>query len=193
MEALTAATTFATLVGLLSSFRAERGSSEKADYDEFILWLGDKRHKELVQEIQSNHLLGHGIKLLLSEKHDEVMAKLAAIESTMAAVAANIGGLREISEAILPDAGLSSQAFSIIKQLSNSGGSFFLELKMAGGVIYQIMDASGQIDFDEPRFIEDDLQQLCNTGLLIPDYNSKGNRLFKLTRSAVKLVEASEL
>lgn len=111
----------------------------------------------------------------------------------MAAVSANISGLKEISEALSSHAGLSDQAYSILRQLNNSGGSFFLEIKFMGGTAYQIMDAEGSINMNEPRFIEDDLKQLCNFGLLIPDLNSSGGRLFRLTRAATKLIDASEL
>ena len=113
----------------------------------------------------------------------------------MSAVAAHISGLKEISFALSADQGLSDQAFSIVKQLNDSGGSFFLELKMYGGTNYQVMDANANrlIEIGEPRFVEDDLAQLCELGLLIADYNSQGHRLFRLTRSAAKLAEANEL
>jgi len=193
VDPLSKASAFASLVGLIFSFRSERQSQEKSDYDEFLLWLDSKRHNVLIEEITSNHLLGLGIKTLLNENHNDVIAKLSALEASMVAVSAHIGGLKEISEALSQNSGLSDQAFSIIKQLNDSGGSVFLELKMSEGAHYQIMDANGQIEITEPRFIDDDLEKLCNLGLLIPDLNSSGNRLFRFTRAASKLVDASEL
>jgi hypothetical protein len=193
VDPLSAVGSFASLFGLIFNFRSEMQANEKADYDEFILWLGRKNHKELIQEITSNHVLGLSIKSLLSENHDVVMKKLSAIETAMAAVSEHIGGLKEISKAIHVNDGLSDQAFSILKQLDNSGGSFFIELIMPGGTHYKVMDANCDIEINEPRFINDDLDKLCNLGLLILEFNSKGSRLFRITRAASKLVKASEL
>jgi hypothetical protein len=88
--------------------------------------------------------------------------------------------------------GLSEQAFLIIKQLYDSGGSFFIEMKMMGGTQYQVLDASSAIEIPEPRFVDDDLSSLCEYGLLIPDWNSRGDRLFRITRAAARVVEANE-
>jgi len=193
MDPLTTASAFASIVGLICNFRSERQSKGKADYSEFLLWLENRNYSGLKSEIDSNHLLGTGIKSLLSDNHDEIMAKLKALESSMSAVSSHIEGFKEISEALALNNGLSDQAFSIIKQLHDTGGSFFLELHMMGGTLYQVMDASGQISINEPRFVDDDLTQLCNLGLLRPDYNGKGERLFRFTRAAEKLVQVSEL
>lgn len=188
MEALTSATTFASIVGLLSNFKSERKSASDDEYKEFILWLSDKRHKSLLNEISSNHMLGLGIKSLLSQNHDAVLQKLSALDETLLILSASIGGFKEISDAIAPNSELSEQAISILEQLDNSGGSFFQELKMLAGTTFSIMDASGNIEINEPRFIEDDLNQLVNLGLLIFDYSPKGNRNYRITRLAVKLL-----
>lgn len=185
---LTAATTFASIVGLLSNFKSERKSASDNEYQEFVQWLGDKRHKSLLDEITSNHLLGLGIKSLLNQNHDVVLQKLSALDETLLMLSSSIGGFKEISNAIAPNSELSEQAISIIDQLNNSGGSFFQELKTFDGTTFHIMDATGQIDITEPRFIEDDLNQLVNSGLLIFDYSPKGKRNFKITRLSVKLL-----
>ncbi len=193
MDPLTTASAFASIVGLICNFRSERQSKDKVNYSEFLLWLENRNYIGLKSEIDSNHLLGRGIKSLLSDNHDEIMAKLKALESSMSAVSSHIGGFKEISEALAPNNGLSDQAFSIIKQLYDSGGSFFLELHLMASTFYQVMDASGKISINEPRFVDDDLTQLCNLGFLRPDYNGKGDRLFHFTRAAEKLIQVSEL
>ncbi len=188
------ATALASIVSLLSNFKSERKSQEKDSYDDFLLWLSDKRHKELVDEINLNYKLELGIKSLLKNNHDEVIGKLKTLESSMLAVSAHISGLKEISEALAPNKGLSDQAFSIIKQLHESGGSFFIEIFMGGGTVYGIMDPKtslSSIHIDEPQFIKEDLNQLVNLELLLLENNKKGDRVFRFTRSAKKLVEAS--
>jgi len=188
VEALTAATTFASIVGLLSNFKSERKSASDDEYQEFVQWLSDKRYKSLLDEITSNHLLGLGIKSLLSQNHDVVLQKLSALDETLLMLSSSIDGFKEISNAIAPNSELSEQAISILDQLNNSGGSFFQELKMLTDTTFYIMGASGCIEITEPRFIEDDLNQLVNTGLLIFDHSPQGNRNFRITRLAVKLL-----
>jgi hypothetical protein len=46
MEAPAAATTFATLVGLLRSFRREKGIREALGHRQFIEWLQYHRHED---------------------------------------------------------------------------------------------------------------------------------------------------
>ena len=59
-----------------------------------------------------------------------------------------------------------------------------------GGTLYRIKDGKQDyIDIKEPRFIEDDLLQLVNYGLLIPDLSGGGKNLYRITRLAVKLLE----
>jgi hypothetical protein len=189
VEPLSAATTFATIVGLLSNFKSERKASSDDEYQEFVSWLEAKRHKSLMNEINSNHLLGSGIKSLLNQNHDVVLQKLAALDETLLVLSSSIGGFKEISSALAPNIELSDQAMSILEQLNTSGGSSFLECKTKQGTSFLFMDTRGQLDITEQRFVEDDLAQLINLNLLLLDYSSEGNRVFRITRLAAKLLE----
>ena len=189
MEPLTAATTFATIVGLLSNFKSERKASSDDEYQEFVSWLDEKRHKSLLDEITSNHLLGLSIKSLLKQQHEVVLQKLSALDETLLLLSSSIGGFKEISNALAPNIELSKQSISIIDQLNNSGGSSLLEHPTRFGLQLIFLESQGSIEIEEPRFIEDDLTQLVNLGLLLLDYNPKGSRIFRLTRMAVKLLE----
>ncbi|NQZ86667.1 MAG: hypothetical protein HRT54_03705 [Colwellia sp.] len=188
MEVLTAATTFATIVGLLSNFKSERNSASEDEYKEFVSWLDEKRHKSLLDEIMSNHLLSLGIKSLLNLNHEVVLQKLSALDETLLVLSSSIGGFKEISNALAPNIELSEQAISIINQLNSTGGSSFLESNTFDGTSFLFMDTQGSLEIKEPRFVEDDLTQLVNLGLLLLDYSSQGNRIFRITRLAVKLL-----
>ena len=189
MEPLTAATTFATIVGLLSNFKSERKSSSDDEYKEFVSWLDEKRHKNLLDEIMSNHLLGLSLKSLLNQNHEVVLQKLSELDETLLVLSSSIGGFKEISNALAPNVELSEQALSIISQLNSTGGSSFLESSTYDGTSFLFMDTQGSIDIKEPRFVEDDLTQLVNLELLLLDYSSQGNRIFRITRLAVKLLD----
>jgi len=182
-------TAFATIVGLLGTFKSERRTRSDDEYRAFIDWLGEKRHTELVRSIQGNVQLVAALAAFLHGSHDEVMSKLANLDETILMLASRIDGVQDVARAIAPGSGVSDQALSILQQLSESGGSVFLELKTFGGTTYQVMDAQAQIEVKEPRFVEDDLSQLCSLGLLLQDSNSNGGRLFRITRASVRFVQ----
>lgn len=179
----------ATIVGLLSIFKSERRATSDNEYKEFVEWLEKKRHKKLIEEINSNHLLGLGIKSLLNKNHESVVNRLSALDDSLVALASQIDGFQEIASAISKHNEISEQAISILKQLIESEGSVFIEMKIRGFSVFQIGDASGSIEYDEPRFLNDDLKQLCKLELLIPSTNKSNQRVFTLTRFAVKYVE----
>jgi len=193
MDPLTGASTFANLVSLLSIFKSERTASAADEHEEFMQWLQKKRYDSLIQEITSNHLLGLSIKSLLNQNHHKVVSELNALQGVVAKLASRLSGLNQIATSISPTIPLSDQALSVLKQLDKSGGSTFLELKTLGSTGYMIMDGAGEhIDIPEPRFADDDLAMLVELGLLRLDRNSRGDRLWKLTREASRLVSQTE-
>ena len=193
MDPLNAGGSLASIFGAVYSYMSEKQKSEETSYDDFLLSLDAKRYTTLKKEISTNHLLGQGIKLLLKDNHSLLQEKLAVIEASISAVSGKISGLKEVSDALSSSGGMSDQAFSIITQLSNSGQSTILEIKKLRGTDYQILGASKMIEISEPRFVDDDLEQLCGLELLIPDLNDKGHRLFRITRAAVNLVDISDI
>ena len=48
---------------------------------------------------------------------------------------------------------------------------------------------SGDIHFDEPRFLEDDLNILVEYGFLRLEFIGSGSRVFHLTRQAVEFLQ----
>ncbi len=190
MELSTITTTFAIIVGLIANFKSERRATSDDEYKDFVAWLDAKRHKNVIEKINSNHSLGLGIKHLLQQNHEEVIKKLQILDSLIITIASQVSGLNEIASAISPNTKISDQAISIIRQLDQSGGSLFLEIAVRGGTLYQVMDGKGSIEMSEERFIEDDLNTLCSLVFLISDVNSQGHRLFRITRNAVKFLQA---
>lgn len=191
MDPLTLASSFATIVGLLCNYSAERKDTSDNEYQDFLDWLAEKRHDNLRSLIIENQGLSNSIHSLLNQNHEAILVKLGALDSSLTSLAAHLEGFRDIALAVRPDCKISDQAVSILSQLCNSGGSKFLEVKFMDGSAYQILDATSeprQIDLSGPRFLEDDLLTLCELGLLRPEYNSQGHRLFHLTRSAAAFI-----
>lgn len=191
MDSLTLASSFATIIGLLCNFSAERQSTSDDEYQDFLAWLDEKRHNDLRTLIASDKKLSHSIHALLSQNHEIIIAKLESLDSSLASVAAHLDGFKDIALAVRPNCKLSDQAVSILRQLYDSGGSKFLEIKHMGGGAYQILDATmepKQITPQDPRFLEDDLLSLCEFGFLRQDFNSRGSRLFHITRPAATFI-----
>ncbi|EHH3082070.1 hypothetical protein J7G28_004288 [Vibrio vulnificus] len=180
----------ATIIGLICNFKSERRASSDDEYKEFVEWLDTKRHKSIVEELNSNHLLGLSIKSLLNQNHEVVVQKLSDLDGSLTQLASQIDWLKEVANAIVPDFGLSDQAISVLQQLVDSQGSYFTEFKLGNGSpLYKVADGhGGNIDFDEPRFLNDDLNQLCQLGLLSLDHNGRGDRLYRITRATTRYV-----
>ncbi len=190
MEPITLTTSFATIISLLASYKTEQRSISDDDYKSFMSWLAENNQNEIKDLLELNTQATIGIKALLSQDKKVLLEKLDAIDEIVSNVASRIEGFEQVAIAFHPDAEISEQAFSVLKQLMDSGCSKFLQSKTLGREpIYIIMGGTGgQIKYHEPQFIEDDLSTLVRLGLLNLDYNSKGSELYIITRSAGKLI-----
>lgn len=184
---LTFATSFGAIVGLMADFVSSRRAGESQTIDEYIDWLRRHEHQQLADAIASDSDLSRSIQTLLAGQHDAVMAKLAELDKVLSSVAQNFSDFAAIAAAVRPESLLSEQAISILRQMNQANASNFLELSTRGGDDFIFMDADGSLQIEETRFIEDDLHTLCAFGLLIPDTNKNGSRIFKITRNGAKV------
>ena len=189
MDPLTGATTFATIVSLLGEFVSHRKASASGDYESFMSWLNEQRHDDVRKLLQSNSTTIIGVKALLNESRDQILEQLSALDRTMAAIVAAIPEFSHFAALANQAAGLSHQSLSVLEQFTDSGATSLLEFKMDSGIVLQAIDGDGrQIEFIEPRFIEDDLSTLVNFGLLGLTSSPKGARIFKYKRAAAALI-----
>jgi hypothetical protein len=194
VEPLTLTTSFATVISLLASFKAEHKTASEDEFNDFMTWLIKHNHTDIKELLSINTQATIGIKAILNQDREILFAKLEAIDKVVSKVAGSIEGFDKVASALHPGQELSKQAKSVLKQIVKSGASKFLQSKAIGRhPIYLILGgASGQIEYDEPQFIEDDLSTLVKLGLLNLDYNDNGNELWVVTRAAAKLVAAWE-
>ena len=191
MDPLTTATTFATIVGLMGTFSAERRGAATATYEEFMEWLVKTNHKDVIDLLSRNYTTAISIKALLSVEREELISRLQSLDESLARLATGFEGFKELALAAHPDSELSDQALSILEQFVDSGASKLLAIAfLSQGVVYQFMDAGGKLSISEARFIDDDFRMLVEARLLTYSTNSKGNPIYTLTRSAIKYVEA---
>lgn len=180
---------FATLVGLLANFKAERSSSELSD---FMNWLRDTHQDRIADAIDSNKELSGKISGLLSTNHEELVSRLQLLTEKINQIGSQIEGFSGIAELFKHAPNLSSQAISVLRQIANSGAKYVLEHKMSTGDLDEFIfiqgKNSGQLHYEDARFIDDDLRNLVATKLLNLEYASKGSRKFSLTRLGLEYI-----
>ncbi|MCT7945417.1 MULTISPECIES: hypothetical protein [Shewanella] len=187
LDPLSIATSFSTIVGLLSNFKSERSGGQLS---EFITWLKEKHHEDVVSGIEQNQMLSRQLQSLLVLNHHDLVTRLDSLDMILASIATNIDTFSSLATTIRPDSIFSEQAISIVKQFVVSGASEIWESSELGTrePAFIFLGGSGRVNINEPRFVEDDLKTLVEFGILRLDYGSKGTRKFIITRKAVQLV-----
>ena len=189
IEPLSLASSFATVVGLLGLFKGERSAAKDQGTHEFLQWLEEHNHNEIKDLITHSHELLDGIETLLRDNHEVVLAKLNRIDEILASLSSCIQGMGKIGISLHPNAELSDQAISILRQLVNSAASEFIENRLDQDITTLHLMSGGHINIMEPRFLANDLDMLGSLRLLMVRFGSQGSRIFGITRNAAKLVE----
>lgn len=190
-----------SVFGLMATFFQERrGRNEaqtQATLQEYIEWLERGRHTELVELLRSNQGLMNATDRFMRAGHDEILDRFDRLEEMLAKSLISTPGWGEITQALRPKTRLSKQAIDILRWFDATGSSRVMELKHRGGSALVPMEGSnGQGNFEpgpdpeEARFFNADLDQLIGLGLLNGDCNTKGDRIFIITREAVDLIRS---
>lgn len=195
MDPLSAASAFATIVGLIGQFRGERASSEEqSSFEEFREWLEDTQRSDINNLIDQQDKMIEGIKIILAEEREIFIEKLETINNALITYSSNIEGFSQIAESINPNLSLSDQAISVLTQFEEAEASKVLENLDQSGVNLIFIDGKGGvIEITEQRFLEDDISKLVNLGLLLHRYNSNGKNLYTYTREASSLVKTMKI
>ena len=186
MDPLALSGAFATIVGLLANFKAERTG---ADLDEFMSWLRERHQEQLADAIANNRTLGQELTAVLAVNHEVLVKRLEELHHQIRGVSSRIEGFGGLAAAISATPALSKQARSVLRQIVESGAKFVMEHKLSTGEPTEyifIEGAVGQVQYDEPGFIEEDLEQLITLQLLRVEYASKGSRKFSPTRAGAE-------
>lgn len=192
MEPMSIAMTFATIVSLMADFVAHRGADEGKDFDSFMAWLAEQRHGEVIALLESNATTTVSVKAILNDSREAILDRLGSLDKTLATITSGIDQYRGIAQVAYPSSDLSPQAISVLEQFYDSGATAVLEAKiLAGTILLMVIDGlgNGQIEFTDPRFIQDDLETLVGLGFLALDFNRQGQRIFKFKRTAAAFVE----
>lgn len=191
MDPLTLATSFATIVSLLGTYSSERGGERASSFDDFMQWLVETNHQELVGLIRQNDTTLLSIKVLLNQKHEVLDERLKSLDEAMAKIASGFSEFRGVAMLAHPQIELSDQAITFLTEFCDSDASKMFEIRALNGALYQFSDGKrGSFVPSDPRFFDDDLSSLVSLGLLHEKYASDKRREFLITRNAAKYVEA---
>jgi hypothetical protein len=186
VDPLTIAGTFATIVGLLSNYKAERSGGR---LDEFIVWLKERHQEQLASSIENSAELSTTITSILAINHEELVKRLSSMNEEIVRIGSKIEGFAELAQFLQPAPILSKQARSVLKQIVASGAKFVLEHKLSTGkpTEYVYIDgAVGHVVVEEPQFIAEDLETLITSGLLRMEFTSKGGKKYLYTRAGAE-------
>lgn len=130
---------------------------------------------------------------MLNQDRTALLARLESIDRVLAGLSSQIEGMSDLALAMKPGSEISEQAMSILVQMEKAEASSFVIGKYLGGHIAMHLSdgGGGQIKYDEPRFLEDDLATLSSLGFLLIDYNSRGEPFYRITRQASSFVKLS--
>ncbi|MGY3910003.1 hypothetical protein ACW5XW_01165 [Aeromonas piscicola] len=199
----------ATIVGLICNFKSEQRASSDDEYKAFLEWLSKKRHKTIISEINSNHMLGLGIKSLLHKNHETLILKLTALDSSIAKLTSKMEGFEGITQALSPESDLSEQAIFLLKSMNTKSSYILAEVPCYGKVRYGLsnnqeysmfltrLPGSGFTQSElrwleniDEMFIYDDIEQLVSLGLISIRTERYGGRSFRITRVATQYLNA---
>jgi len=186
MDPLTA---FVSIIGLISIFKQECKAKEDQNRESFFQWLDEHRHQELKEFIMRAKELPSEIDRALQEDHEVIISKLENIDEILAALLSKVDGLAGIAHALHPNAEVSKQAVSILRQIVNSSSNEFGKIKyLRQGMVLKLTNGV-IVDIEEMRFIDDDLKMLVNLGFLLHRFGTGGIEYFGVTRNAVKFIK----
>jgi hypothetical protein len=178
---LNTASAFATIVGLICSFRQEQNSSNSLTASHFIQWLAEHKHEIIKAQLEGNQKFLDSLLPLLQIDNNEIIEKIDVVNQRLAQVLSHIDSFSAVAHSLMPNNSLSEDAFKILGYLVDTQEKL-LQTEDLSGTFFQI----GQ-DFIEGdiQFLQDDIKALSDLGFLIlQNVSNNGlNRTYRLTRA----------
>lgn len=178
-------TSFVTIVSLLAAF--ESSSQGRKDIKEFKDWLNENNYGYMTAIIDNNESLQQDLASLMDQNHNQLMSQLSILNDHIISIASRMKGLDKIASSFNINKGLSNQAVDVLRQFVNSGSEHMEHVQFASDrYINQYLLQEGSIQYTEPRFIEEDINDLYDADLI--DFAS--TTVYKITRQGVSFIEA---
>lgn len=181
---------FPQIVSLLAAFYSI--NEGKTDLEEFKAWLDTSNNEYAIKIIENNTQLQNTLSSFISNNHEDNVNKLSHLTDEIVRLANKIEGLDKIASSFGVSNDLSQQAIDVLRQFVNSKSpkTHHMNLNTIGE--YQhvyILEGADDIQYEEPIFIEDDIQSLVDRNLITKKITNKGNIIYSITRQAVSFIE----
>ena len=187
MDAITLANSFATIVGLLVTFQSTR---DQANISDFLEWLRENNNENTAIVIENDIELQRQLSAFIGQNHDEVMSQLSKLNNLMVSVASRMDGLSGLASTFELNNSLSDQAIGVLRQFVNSKSKSIYRVETIDGEVNYLLMSDGNIEYDDSRFIDADVQSLVDNKLITKEALSSSDFSYGITRQAVVFIES---
>lgn len=187
MDAITLANSFATIVGLLVSFQSIR---DEANLNDFLEWLRENNNENTAIVIENDIELQRQLSAFIGQNHDEVMSQLSKLNNLMISVASRMDGLSGLASTFELNNSLSDQAINVLRQFVNSKSKSIYRVETIDGEVNYLLMSDGNIEYDDSRFIDADVQSLVDNKLITKEALSSSDFSYGITRQAVFFIKS---
>lgn len=187
MDAITLANSFAAIVGLLVTFQSTR---DQANISDFLEWLRENNNENTAIVIENDIELQRQLSAFIGQNHDEVMSQLSKLNNLMVSVASRMDGLSGLASTFELNNSLSDQAIGVLRQFVNSKSKSIYRVETIDGEVNYSLMSDGNIEYDDSRFIDADVQSLVDKKLITKEALSSSDFSYGITRQAVVFIES---
>ncbi|MFT0213514.1 hypothetical protein VQ643_13055 [Pseudomonas sp. F1_0610] len=181
----------ATITSLLAAFKADRSATQQGEFNDFITWLTEKNHNQVVEFLTQNQTTTISIKTILNQNHEQLVERLKSLEDAMFSIAINSPTFQTLAKAINPEAPeLSIQAKNILKFIFKDGtGAFSIKKGIDEKLQFIGLNTRPSNEMlSEPRFLQEDLESLVNCGFFL--FPTNNNPQYSITRQGIKFAQS---
>ena len=108
----------------------------------------------------------------------------------MVSVASRMDGLSGLALKFNDTYGLSDQAIGVLRQFVNSKSKSIYRVETIDGEVNYLLMSDGNIEYDDSRFIDADVQSLVDNKLITKEALSSSDFSYGITRQAVVFIES---
>jgi prophage DNA circulation protein len=183
MTPIEASSFLATLVGLICSWRQERGEQSAERFQDFMVWLTHHKFEGISERIYASEELQRDLASLLQQDLSVLGSRLDTIAGAISAVADKIDSLSQVGRALGTDTeALSDQAAEVLKVLDQMAASRMVVFDHEPVCLF--LPNRMSIQFSDGRFLETDVAALESMGFIrMVDQNNSGNPIYAITRA----------
>lgn len=187
---------FATIVALIGQFKQEEKDikdAKKEEHQRFIEWLEYHRHHEIKNAIEKNAAIQEEVGRVLQQDTQLILSKINEISAELSKIASTIDFFQGLAGAISAQTHVHAETMELLPQLVKNDWKKFLLIGAIGSNVFisAVEGACSEINIDE-QFLQQDLDDLVNLGYLRLEYTDGGDKMYSLTRTAYKAVEAGK-